>query len=84
MNWNIQIFQSFSTFFKSFLNQSPDTCNIRTSHFNQPYQAVLRRVLHLAPQAGRTRMESFYRLYDQRLRNFFYPLERFLWNRRIL
>ena len=53
-------------------------------HFNQPYQAVLQRVLHLAPQAGRTRMESFYRLYDQRLRNFFYPLERFLWNRRIL
>ncbi len=51
--------------------------------FNEPYQAVLQRVLHLVPQPRQTWMESLYSVYDRRLRNFFYPWERFLWNRRI-
>ncbi len=52
--------------------------------FNERYQAVLERVLHLAPPRRRTWSESLYSLYDRRLRDFCYPLERFLWNRRIL
>lgn len=53
-------------------------------HFDEAYQAVLARVTPPAVRRRPTRLELLVSFYDRRCRDFLYPCERFLWNRRIV
>jgi lipopolysaccharide biosynthesis glycosyltransferase len=52
--------------------------------FNAPYQQVLERVLPLIPAGPPTVRDRWYSLYDRYFRAALYPLEQYLWRRRLL
>ena len=52
--------------------------------FNAVYQRVLDRVVPIVPPEPVTPKELLYSVYDRHLRAMFYPIERYLWRRRLL
>ena len=52
--------------------------------FNAPYREVLERVRPRFPANPPTLREELQSMYDLSLRAIFYPLERYLWKRRLI
>jgi lipopolysaccharide biosynthesis glycosyltransferase len=52
--------------------------------FNLPYRRVLERVLPLVPSAPPSVRDQLHSVYDRYFRAAFYPVEQYLWRRRLL